>query len=141
MPVSRWTEAQVEALQARVVGPTGIVSKQPVPITSRVTKYRNKPTLVDGILFDSIAEAKRYNELKLLELAGQIRDLKLQPKFIFEYAGIRIGSYKADFQYLLPHSPVRVIEDVKSPSSKTQMYRLRKRMMLAFHGIEVREVS
>lgn len=139
--MTRWTEAQVEALHARVIGPTGMVSKHATPITSRVTKYRNKPTLVDNILFDSIAEAKRYTELKLLELAGQIRDLKLQPKFIFEYAGIRIGSYKADFKYLLSHSPMPVVEDVKSPASKTQMYRLRKRMMLAFYGIDIREVA
>jgi hypothetical protein len=139
--MTRWTEAQLETLQARVVGPTGTVSKQPVPITSSVTKYGNKPTVVDNIRFDSIAEAKRYSELKLLEYAGEIRDLKLQPKFIFEYGGVRIGSYKADFQYLLPHSSVLVVEDVKSLSTKTQMYRLRKRMMLAFHGIEIREVA
>lgn len=141
MPVTRWTEDNLIALHARPVGPTGTVSKQSVPITSRVTKYGNKPTVVDGFRFDSIAEAKRYKELKLMELAGEIRDLVLQPKFIFEYRGVRIGSYKADFQYLLPHSPVLIVEDVKSPASKTQMYCLRKRMMLAFHGIEIREIT
>lgn len=139
--MTRWSEDDLLALQARVVGPTGTVSKHAVPVTSRVTKYGNKPTVVDNIRFDSIAEAKRYNELKLLERAGEIRDLTLQPKFIFEHGGVRIGSYKADFQYLLPHSSVFIVEDVKALSTKTQMYRLRKRMMLAFHGIEIREVA
>ena len=110
-------------------------------LASAPRKYRNEPTVVDNIRFDSKAEAKRYNELKQLERAGAIRDLTLQPKFIFEHGGVRIGSYKADFRYLLPHSPVLIVEDVKSPASKTQAYRLRKRMMLAFHGIEIREVA
>jgi hypothetical protein len=97
--------------------------------------------VVDGIKFDSKAEARRYGELKLLERAGEIRALGLHPKFIFELNGVRIGSYKADFQYLLRHSEQLIVEDVKSPASKTQMYRLRKNMMQAFHGVLVREVA
>jgi hypothetical protein len=139
--MTRWTESDLEKLQARVVGPTGIVSNHAVPITARVRKYRNKPTMVDDILFDSIAEARRYTELKLLEKGGAITDLQLQPKYVFEFRGIRIGSYKADFRYKLPHSSTPIVEDVKSEASKTQMYRLRKRMLRAFHGIELREVS
>ena len=104
-------------------------------------KYRNTPVEVDGHKFPSKAEARRYNELKLLERAGEICGLELQPKFTFEHGGVRIGSYKADFAYFLAHSPQRIIEDVKSPASKTQAYGLRKKMMLAFHGIEVREVA
>lgn len=45
-------------------------------------KYSNKITLVDGIKFDSKAEAKRYKELKLMEQAGLIKSLVLQPKFL-----------------------------------------------------------
>ena len=137
--MTRWSEANLVKLQGRTVGQNG--SKQSVPITSRVTKYGNRPPMVDGFRFDSIAEAKRYKELKLMELAGEIRDLVLQPKFIFEYRGVRIGSYKGDFKYLLIHSPVPIVEDCKSEPTKTQAYRLRKRMMLAFHGIELREIT
>lgn len=108
---------------------------------ARKRKYRNQPVVVDGHKFSSKAEARRYGELKLMERAGEIRGLELQPKFTFEHQGVRLGSYKADFAYFLSHSPQRIIEDVKSPASKTQAYQLRKRMMLAFHGIEVREVA
>lgn len=104
-------------------------------------KYRNIPVELDGHKFPSKAEARRYGELKLLARANEIRDLELQPQFLFEHNGVRIGSYKADFAYRLKHSDQRIIEDVKSPASKTQAYQLRKRMMLAFHGIEVREVA
>ena len=104
-------------------------------------KYRNQPVEIDGHKFASKAEARRYGELDLLARAGQITDLELQPKFVFELNGVRIGSYKADFRYWLPHSPLAIVEDVKSPASKTQAYQLRKRMMKAFHGIEVREVA
>jgi hypothetical protein len=44
-------------------------------------KYRNIKTIVDGITFASKKEAKRYSELKLLERAGMITDLELQPAF------------------------------------------------------------
>ena len=104
-------------------------------------KYRNQPVTVDGYKFASKAEARRYGELRLLEFARHIINLELQPKFVFEFQGVRIGSYKADFRYLLPHSPTPIVEDVKSPASKTQAYELRKKMMKAFHGIEIREVT
>lgn len=44
-------------------------------------KYRNKKVEVDGILFDSKKEANRYMELKLLEKAGEITDLKRQVRY------------------------------------------------------------
>ena len=46
-----------------------------------MSKYRNRKTTIDGIAFDSKAEARRYAELKLLERAGEIKDLELQPKY------------------------------------------------------------
>ncbi|MBN1114444.1 MAG: DUF1064 domain-containing protein, partial [Oligoflexia bacterium] len=48
---------------------------------ARKNKYKNVKTTVDGITFDSKKEADRYSELKLLERAGKIKDLILQPKF------------------------------------------------------------
>ena len=42
-------------------------------------KYHNKKTIVQGITFDSKLEAKRFQELKLLERAREIEDLQLQP--------------------------------------------------------------
>lgn len=137
--MTRWTEADIEKLQARVVGPTGTVSKQPVPITSRVTKYGNKPCEVDGFKFDSRAEARRYNELKLLEHAGEISELELQPNFPLFIGTTLICTYIADFRYL--SNGRSVTEDVKSPASRTPQYRIKAKLVKALYGIEIREVA
>ena len=47
-----------------------------------MNKYRNKKVIVDDYIFDSIQESRRYKELKLLERAGTITDLELQPRFL-----------------------------------------------------------
>lgn len=103
----------------------------------RVRKYRNIPTEIDGERFDSKKEARRFVELRVLERAGEIADLTRGKKYNFSHDGVKIGTYKPDFEYT--ENGKRVIEDVKSTSTKTQAYRLRKRMMLAFYGIEIRE--
>ncbi len=77
-------------------------------------KYGAKKTLVDGILFDSMGEANRYRQLKLLESAGKIKDLTLQPKFKITVP----KTYKADFQYILDDKVI--IEDFKG--FKTREY-------------------
>lgn len=88
--------------------------------------WRNaKKTEVDGIVFDSGAEALRYSELKLLERAGKISKLTLQPKFVlikgFKYNGetIRQMSYFADFIYYDIEKGKTIIEDVKGYRERT----------------------
>jgi uncharacterized protein DUF1064 len=56
-------------------------------------KYRNQPTIIDGIRFDSKKEAARYEELKLLEWHGDISKLALQVKFSLDIEGTHIGNY------------------------------------------------
>lgn len=102
------------------------------------SKYRNRKTTVDGITFHSKREAKRYGELKLLEKAGKITELTLQPKFEFIVNGVKIGTYTADFWYRPAGEINAVIEDAKG--FKTQQYRLRVKLMKALHGIDVKEV-
>jgi hypothetical protein len=70
----------------------------------RPHKFNAKPTVVDGIRFASMKEARRYQELKLLEKAGQIRDLSLQPAFDLmvvtkQLLTHKVGEYVADFSY------------------------------------------
>ena len=101
----------------------------------RFSKYKAVKTIVDGIKFDSKKEAKRYQELKLLERGGVIKDLELQPRFDFVLNGVKMGFYKADFRYT--EDDKIVIEDVKG--FKTPMYNLKKKMMRAFHGIDIFE--
>ncbi|WP_416330384.1 DUF1064 domain-containing protein, partial [[Clostridium] innocuum] len=45
------------------------------------SKYGAVKTEVDGIMFDSKREASRYQELRLLEQAGEITNLRLQVPF------------------------------------------------------------
>lgn len=107
------------------------------------SKYRNEKTEVDGIVFDSRKEAKRYRELKLLEKAGEITDLRLQVKYelvpaIYEYGVCvqRTVNYVADFVY--KENGEEIVEDVKG--MKTEVYRIKKKLMRWRYGIEIREV-
>ena len=60
----------------------------------KASKYHNRKTLVDGIQFDSQKEANRYQELILMERAGLIRSIELQPRYesIGEWAQDRLLS-------------------------------------------------
>lgn len=107
-----------------------------------MNKYRNRKTEVDGITFDSRKEAKRYQELKLLERAGEISDLQRQVPFLLIPAQ-RIGGkvaeravqYKADFVYT-DHGET-VVEDTKG--IRTGEYIIKRKLMLYVHGISIRE--
>ena len=103
-------------------------------------KYRNSPTVLDGIRFDSKREAERYAELKLLERGGIIKDLKTQVRFelIPKNKNGRAVYYVCDFTYT--ENGVLVVEDVKSQPTKTPVYRLKKRLMKEVHGIDIKEV-
>lgn len=101
-------------------------------------KYGAKKTVIDGITFDSKREAARYLELKTLLRAGQITDLRCQVRYQLVVNGVKIGSYRADFCY--QENGQEVVEDVKSAATKAlRDYRLRKKLMLALYGIEIRE--
>jgi hypothetical protein len=63
-------------------------------------KYKAVPTWVDNIRFDSKREALRYTELRTLQSAGKIKDLKLQVIFQFFSAGIEIDRWRIDFTYV-----------------------------------------
>ena len=100
-----------------------------------MNKYRNVKTEVDGISFASKAEAARYLELKLLLRAGKISNLEMQPRFRIEVNGFPICTYIGDFQYV--ENGKTIIFDTKG--MKTAVYRLKKKLMFAVHGIEVME--
>ena len=108
-----------------------------------MNKYRNIPTTVDGQKFDSRREAARYSELKLLERAGVIKDLRLQVPFEFRHNDVLICRYYADFTYLeLTRNGgpkwLSVVEDSKG-GVHTKEYILKKKLMRAFYAIELRE--
>jgi hypothetical protein len=107
-------------------------------------KYHAKPKMVDGIRFASTAEARRYQELKMLEHAGEVTDLELQPKFPIYVCGRRNGelvkvcTYIADFRYRKGPTGLLVIEDVKGV--RTPVYRLKRKMVEAQYDIRIQEV-
>lgn len=104
-------------------------------------KYRAKKTIVDGITFDSGREAARYVQLTHMQAAGEIDELKYHPDpFDLVVNGVRIGRYTPDFTYRIVATGARVVEDSKSAATrKARDYPLRKKLMLACHGIEIAE--
>lgn len=103
-----------------------------------VHKYRAKPVVIDGIRFDSTREGQRYTELKHLERAGEITNLELQPVLPLIVNGVKVAQYRADFRYVDADGRT-VTEDVKGV--RTDVYRLKKRMVQAIYGIEITEVE
>ena len=101
------------------------------------SKYRNEPTEVDGHRFASLAEARRYMDLKRLQDAGEISQLRLQPRYPIVINGIPVCVYVADFSYI--GSTGIVVEDVKGV--RTAVYRLKNKLMRAVHGIDITEVG
>lgn len=109
------------------------------------SKYGNEKTETNGIKFDSKKEARRYMELRQLETMGKISDLKLQHTFTLQEAfttesGERIQAIKyiADFTYM--EDGKLVVEDVKSPATRSNpVYRVKNKMM-AEKGYIIREI-
>lgn len=99
-------------------------------------KYGAKKCTVDNIEFDSMKEARRYAELKLLERAGQIKNLQLQPKFLLQESFKQNGksyreiSYIADFSYV--ENGNLVVEDTKG--FKTKVFRLKEKLFRYKYG-------
>lgn len=98
-------------------------------------KYHNTKTVADGIKFDSKLEAERYAQLKILESAGVIRDLKLQPEYELIPSFRKNGKtwrrtvYKADFRYILAKDDRIIIEDVKGSTAViTDVFRLKQKL-------------
>ena len=110
-------------------------------------KYNARKTDVDGHTFDSKAEARRYEELKLLERAGEITGLELQPKFLLipSYTNARgrkarAAHYIADFSYTDTDGK-RIVEDVKG--QPTELYRFKKKLtefLYKEQGVTITEI-
>ena len=100
----------------------------------RAHKYGAVATWVDGMRFASGKEAARYSELKLMERAGVISNLELQPRFPMVLNGALVTTYVADFGY--DESGGHVIEDVKGV--QTPEFKIKAKLMAAIYNITVR---
>lgn len=104
-------------------------------------KYGNKKTTVGDLKFDSKKEARRYEELKVLESMGKITELRRQVKFelVPKQDGEKPVRYYADFTY--QENGELVVEDVKSPATReNDTYIIKRKLMLHVHNIRIREV-
>jgi hypothetical protein len=104
----------------------------------KINKYHAKKTTIDGITFASKKEANRYVELKLMEKAKAIQDLKIQVAFplIPKTKYGREIRYIADFTYY--ENGELVVEDTKG--FRTDVYKLKKRLMAEVHNVLIREI-
>jgi hypothetical protein len=103
------------------------------------SKYGNVWTEVDGIKFQSKAEARRYSELKLLERSGEITDLILQPAYQLQCTHhksgpFNVGRYVADFSYTDSRG-TWVVEDVKG--IETAIFKWKRRHFEAQSGQKI----
>ena len=113
-------------------------SAQTPPTKPKKSKYGAVKTEIDGIVFDSKHEAKRYQELRLLEQAREITNLCMQVPFELmpkSKYGMPIR-YIADFTYNDLNGQL-IVEDAKGV--KTPVYRLKRRLMAELKGIEIKE--
>lgn len=104
-----------------------------------MNKYHARKAEFNGIAFDSKHERDRYVELMLMQKAGVIQDLQTQVEYplIDKSQYGRKIVYRADFTYILDGK--LVVEDTKSPVTKTSTYRLKKRLLAERYGIVIKE--
>ena len=123
-------------------------------------KYGNRKVEADGFVFDSMKEKRRYDELKLAEVAGAIGDLQRQVRFELIPAqrepdtrgpkgGVIKGrlierkvEYVADFVYIDLQTGEKVVEDVKGMKQGTayEVFKLKRKLMFWRYGIRVKEI-
>lgn len=99
-----------------------------------MSKYLARKTRVDGLSFDSAGEARRYQDLLLLQRAGTISGLVLQPSFAITLNGVHVCKVVLDFSYI--QDGKRVYEDFKGYD--TPVSRLKRKLLRAQFGIEVK---
>lgn len=130
---------------------------------SKGNKYGSKKVVIDGQIFDSKKEVHRWNELRLLERAGQIHSLQRQVKFElipnqYEPTGElytkgekkgqskqrlaeRSCSYVADFVYF-DSDDRQIVEDVKGYKNNNAyaLFVIKRKLMLYVYGIRIKEI-
>ena len=108
------------------------------------TKYGNRRTEVDGIMFDSRHEARVYGDLMMRVKSGELKCVLRQVKFdLGGGANAQKDSrymYIADFVTIDRENHVEVLDAKSDATRKNRTYINKKKQMLAEWGIEIREV-
>lgn len=109
---------------------------------NKPSKYRNVKVEFEGMKFDSKKELRCWQELKLREKAGEIRELQRQVVFSLDVNGKHIGRFTADFTWRDVSTLLPVVADCKSPATRKEAaYSLRKRIFEAQYApLVIREL-
>ena len=120
------------------------IQGRPLPAKTDRLNSVAQPTTIDGHRFPSLKEGRRYSELKIAERAGHVARLQLQVTIPLVVNGVPIfpQGYRADFVYLeLQQDQWQtwkfIIEDCKGV--RTDTYKIKRQLVLAIWGIEIRE--
>lgn len=135
----QWTQEQYEEFLKRNgrKQETRKQRSQPNDDAEKPSKYRNKKVVVDGNTFDSQKEARFYEALKLLKLAGEVKEFILQPEFILfdgyirkrDNKKIRPIIYIADFRVVWADGREEIIDVKPSSQFKTRVYQLKRKLL------------
>lgn len=102
----------------------------------KLGKFGAVPTIVDNITFHSKREAHYYATYKILQRAGKIGNLELQPKFPIIVNGVKICNVILDFAFFDYDANSRRAIDVKGMD--TPISRLKRKLLeAAYPGVKV----
>lgn len=138
----RWSEEEYEAFLKRkksapAKSPDGMGAEAPAQQAERRSKYGNKRVTVNGLKFDSIHEARVYEELMLQVGSGELKCVLRQVPFDLP-GGIR---YIADFVTITREGRIGGVYDAKSPATrKNRVYINKKKQVKACWDIDITEV-
>lgn len=98
------------------------------------SKYRNKPTMVDGVRFASKREAARFGDLQNLQRAGEISELRRQVPYVLSVNGVQVTRYIADAVYKDSDGTI-IVEDSKGV--QTEAFKIKRKLFRAVFGMEI----
>lgn len=137
MSYRRWTQQDVDNLRLNRLTTSSAQNVKP----QKRAKYLNvKTTDAKGIVHDGKGECERWQDLQLLERAGEISALRRQVPYAFVVNGVLVTTYVADFVYR--DGAAIIVEDHKSPRTrKLESFRHKVKLMQALYDLQIREVT
>ena len=105
-------------------------------------KYKNKKVVYKDMKFDSKKEYLRYLVLEDMQRKGEISGLQVQVPFVlvppFQLNGIKYKGIRYIADYVYKKDGKTIVEDVKG--MKTDVYKIKRKLMAYMHKIEIKEV-
>lgn len=120
--------------------PPGLAKRLGI-VQAKRQKFNASRTTVGSERFDSGREAQYHGELLYRQKAGEIENIQRQPEYLITHDGIVVASFRPDFRFLVRATRRWEVHEVKGgKATRTEAYRLRRRLVEAQYGIEIQEV-